>query len=1065
MFTFKFMNKIMFGMAIVRPLLTVYTAAPAREDAFPRNTLNGLACGLLALAGCLTLCAQDLPSPGTPRAATAPELRLLDAFTVLRFGRDEGIPEVAIQAVQQTEDGFIWCLTQNYLLQFDGHIFNRHSNLDSDPIQKPWPILYRGWTVDVQGVPWVYGQRGCGYLTAQGWCRVDVEASYHRFMIGLMPDERGHFWAVASDGVCRIEDGKMISLPNPCPWTPITSVIQDGDGLLLGTKAGLVRLCNHDADVTFLKEHPEIEDVTCLERDKSGHLLVCCKAGLLRQQEGSWERIPLPFSHQIATTLLEDQSGAVWVGTKNGLFRYHAGRWSALGMHDLGMPLEVLCLALDAAGQLWVGTGEGLLYLRPRLVHVLHTYPHKGRQMITSLTHDQKGTLWVGSAEDGLLRVDKDKLTPVSDIGLATGMALSALGKAQDGGLWVGTQGGGLFHLGPGRTRPIPELAGRKENARVVTAILEREAGRLWVGTALGLFTLTNATENTRLVPAVLKHTQNIAATFPHRITALDLDPDGTLWAGAENLQVLRVDQTGQEIVHGYGVGLPGPGVQTLYRDRDGKLWVGTNLGLGLFDGQKKWGRMVASQGLVDGEVRYMAEDNQGRLWLGTRRGLQVFSRAELESVIAGRKSSAEGFVIGQPEGMASEVCTPHASPGVAKDAEGRLYFATTDGLAVVDPSRVHATTNAPPPVLRQVLAGGEKVVYTRSELPPFFSGSDPAVITAATTVTFDAAYRDLTFLFSVPVYDSPQRVRFRWRLEGVDNGWTASATERQARYSSLPSGRYVFRVMAGWQGQWQETRMPFVFYIRPYFYERGAVQALSVFLIALALAVCVWLLQRARYRQRLRRLEGARALEQERARIARDLHDELGVGLTQIGLLGDLLGKRLQQASDGHQLATKLSLRARGLAGSLDEIVWAVNPANDNVQALGDYFSCFAQNLLSDAALAVEMQVEVSPACALRSGVRHQLFLAFKEALNNVLKHARARTVQIAIIERGGRLSLRVADDGCGLQGTFATGSPDGLRGMRERIERLSGNLAITSKDGEGTEVLIEIPVMKGEL
>ncbi len=1001
---------------------------------------------------------QDQPT-AEALTATRPVLRLLDDFTVLRFGRDEGIPEVAVQAVGQTADGFLWCLTQNYLLQFDGHSFVAYDNLDSDPIQKPWPILYRGWAVGPQGVPWVYGQRGCGFRSAQGWSRVDVEGSYHRFIVGLLPDAKGNFWAVASDGICRLEEGRLSALPEPCMWRPITSAIQEGDGLLLGTRAGLVQFRSDGSPRYSLMKRPEITDVTCLQRDHAGCLIICCKEGLVRLHGATLDKIPLPFSYQIATTLLEDPSGAIWVGTKHGLFRYADGRWSELGVHDFGGPLDVLCLSSDSAGHLWAGTGEGLLHLRPRVVRVLHANPHRGHQIITSVMTDREGVLWIGSAEDGVLRLDRDCLIPAQEPGLPTGMAISALGQANDGGLWVGTQGGGLFYSGPGGSRHVPDIPGRKERAHDVTAILECEAGRLWIGTSLGLFTLTNSAGRMRLAPAVLKQSENISATFPHRITAMALDADGSLWAGAENLRVMRVDHAGKDIVHDYGAGLPGAGVKTLYRDRDAKLWVGTSLGLGLYDGNRHWQKILASQGLVDGEIRQMIEDQQGRMWLGTRRGLQVFMRSELEAVAKGQKNSAEGFLIGLPEGMDSEVCTPHASPGVAADAEGHLFFATTDGLAVVDPARVYGATNVPSPVIQLVMAGAE-TVYKRQEI--VFGCPAQKTITAS-AVTLAPPHRELTFRFAAPIYDSPQRVRFRWRLDGVDTEWSPISTERQVRYSSLAPGQYFFRVMAGWQGVWRETETPFVFHIRPYFYERRSVQFAGACLCAVIISVLASLLQRMRYRRRIRLIEHAHAMEEERSRIARDLHDELGSGLTQIGLLGDLVCTGTRPADGIRELCAKISARARNLAGALDEIVWAVNPSNDNSPALSDYFSRYAQEFLHVASLNCEINVEPLPEDTLSSGMRHQVFLAFKEALNNIVVHAKASTVKLDIRMHDGELTLRLEDDGCGFDGAAGTGSPDGLRGMSERLARLGGRLTIESLASRGTLVVFRLPIKAG--
>jgi signal transduction histidine kinase len=264
---------------------------------------------------------------------------------------------------------------------------------------------------------------------------------------------------------------------------------------------------------------------------------------------------------------------------------------------------------------------------------------------------------------------------------------------------------------------------------------------------------------------------------------------------------------------------------------------------------------------------------------------------------------------------------------------------------------------------------------------------------------------------------------------------------------------------MAGGQGAWREAASPFRFRIRPRWFELPGVQALAGLSAAGLMALGIRKLERRRTAKRIERLKRERALERERARISRDLHDEMGVGLTEIGLLGDLAA--LPESGTSGELAAEISQRARGLVGSLDEIVWAINPANDTSLALGDYFSRYAQNLLQRAGIRCRLDVENRSLDApIDAEGRHNLFLAFKEALNNVINHAGASEVHIRIAEDGGVLTVRVDDDGCGLVNPSSEGSPDGLRGMRERLDAIGGTCEILSMSGEGTSVTFSLPV-----
>ena len=232
----------------------------------------------------------------------------------------------------------------------------------------------------------------------------------------------------------------------------------------------------------------------------------------------------------------------------------------------------------------------------------------------------------------------------------------------------------------------------------------------------------------------------------------------------------------------------------------------------------------------------------------------------------------------------------------------------------------------------------------------------------------------------------------------------------------------------------------------------------LVLLFFGVALTVIIWLLERQRGRRQIEQVEGERALERDRIRIARDLHDELGVGLTEIGLLGDLV---MAGAGNTPEQAGKISARARELVSALDEIVWAVNPANDNSLSLGDYFSRYAQTLLQRAGL--HCQIDVSPMSAnarISAESRHHLFLAFKEALNNTLTHARAKGVTIRIALESGLLTISVADDGCGMSQPAGEANANGLRNMRERLQNLGGRCEVESGLGRGTTIVFSLPV-----
>jgi signal transduction histidine kinase len=1023
--------------------------------------------------------------------------RLADEFTVSRYGREEGMLEVAVQEVGQTPDGFIWCLTPNHLLRFDGIGFSAFGGMDAGPIQSPYPVLFRGWAVDAAGTPWVFGRRGAARRTADGWQRLDGGEAWRPVI--EMADIAGDFHAVTADGVWRVEGSRWVSGPKelkPPREMRVTCAAEDpAGGVLLGGNLGVHRFDGATYEPVLLAADEGVGEVSGIHRGESGDWWVCGAGGLFRGVDGKWERFSTPFPGDQGSALLEDEEGAVWVGTKHGLFRWRAGVWAELSPGDVATSLEVLTLMRDRGNHLWVGTADGLLCLRPKWVDVLFSKPRQGKQPVGSLALDRSGQVWAGSLAEGLLRVSGGDLAPSEIPGMPEGVGVSALEAESRGGLWVGTLGGGLLRLAAdGRSRIFSEAPGSKEQANEISAILETR-DRLWVGTRRGLFTMNtpDATSPAAYLEAALLRTgSSQLVEFINRVTALTESGGSGVLAGYDGLWVLRHDPDPDKSGFGYGWGLPGPNVRAFFRDSGGRLWAATSHGLGLYaddawfetlkdnglfvdDTRRRtevrkawerqgkrmlWGKITANHGLANADVRQIAEDRQGRLWLGTRKGIQIFERKDLLDVADGRKASAEGRLIGIDEGMASEECTLNSSQGAVIDTGGNLYFATTDGVVRADPKRI-LTPEKPPPVFIERVTAGDTALYKRPEISPLSPGNPPAE--PRDEVFARPGARDIAFAFNSPAYDSPSRVQFRWLLDGLDEQWSPPSAEREVVYPRLNHGSYTFRVMAGGQGAWREAAAPFRFRISPRWFEIPAVQAAAILVCVAILAYAIRGWERRRTAKRIDRLKRDRAIERERARISRDLHDEMGVGLTEIGLLGDLAAFSDSGKSSG--LATEISQRARGLVGALDEIVWAINPANDNSLSLGDYFSRYAQNLLQRAGIRCRLDVENRSLDApIDAEGRHNLFLAFKETLNNVINHADASEVRIHIAENAGVLTVRVGDNGRGFGDSVGVGSPDGLRGLRERLAGIGGACDIRSASGEGTTVTLTLPVRKAQ-
>jgi len=423
-------------------------------------------------------------------------------------------------------------------------------------------------------------------------------------------------------------------------------------------------------------------------------------------------------------------------------------------------------------------------------------------------------------------------------------------------------------------------------------------------------------------------------------------------------------------------------------------------------------------------------------------------------------------FLYGRSEGLQGIQASFDFCPDAVRSTEHRLYFSMLTGLAEVRLEHARLNPLPPPVCLERIVADGRTyAVYQGATAPAAPNQARPVELAGSvgrTAVHLPPGLQNVRFEFSALSFSAPENVRFRYRMEGLDENWVNADTRRVAEYTHPPPGSYRFRVTAcNNDGVWNETgaALPVVF--EAYSWEKPWFRVGATALAFAALSGTVILILRHRHRRQIEQLEHQRALELERTRIARNLHDELGVGLTEIGLLGDVAAAASGLPQTGRESLQEITGRARSLVSSLDEIVWAINPANDSSQSLVDYFFPYAQKLLGHAGIRCRLQVtEPLPFGKVNSEKRHELFYAFKEALNNVIRHSGATEVQVGLAAAEDNLLVRVTDNGRGRGAASGTPSHHGLAGMSERLRRLGGRCDVTDASGGGMTVTFIVPV-----
>jgi signal transduction histidine kinase len=434
--------------------------------------------------------------------------------------------------------------------------------------------------------------------------------------------------------------------------------------------------------------------------------------------------------------------------------------------------------------------------------------------------------------------------------------------------------------------------------------------------------------------------------------------------------------------------------------------------------------------------------------------GILRASKTELNECADGKIPAVRFFSYGVNDGLPTIECSEGLQPAGGRTPDGRLWFPTTKGLAVVNPKDLRSNPLPPPMALEAVLVDGELVTNLAAELriPP--------------------GRRRLDFYYTGLSFVAPEKVRFKYRLEGLETGWVDAGAKRQAAYNFVPPGSYTFHAIAcNNDGVWNETGVSLAFALLPHFWQTWWFRVAGGLFIVAAASSLVWFETRRRMRRRLEILEHQQAVERERARIAKDIHDDLGASLTRITMLSQSLPEDAWIPEYVSLNLERIQDTARQLTRSMDEIVWAVNPKHDTLDSLAGYLSRYAHDFLSAAQVRCRLDFPLQlPVRLLTAEVRHNLFLAFKETLHNVVRHAAAGEVCVALKIEADQLVLIVSDNGRGFDsrptadalplkpGRLSPGN--GLANLRRRLVEIQGRCEIHSHPGRGTTVTFTVPL-----
>ncbi len=733
---------------------------------------------------------------------------------------DQGLPQSSVFAMAQTRDGYLWLGTEAGLARFDGVAFTTYNSTNTSGLPDNYASSL---LVDGADDLWVGTWVG-GVFRFSGGKSTGAPGASGSIVNCLYRDHADTLWAGRAAGLARWIGGRFH--PVPGMERDVYTLAEDVDGtLLIGSEGGL-RAWQHDRLVPWQPEGGRIEGpVWSIYRDREGTLWFGTPSALYRAANGKLDRFTtadgLPSGG--VRVITGTRNGQLWIGTDGGgLARFAAGRFERFTTRDGLSDDAVTALLEDREGSLWVGTQNGgLNRFREPILTIYSTRQGLSANVLWSVSGDGRQGLWIGTLGGGLNHFQGGRFTryTVND-GLPINSVFALL-QTSDGVLWVGTTNG-IARLRHGHWENLG-AAGVSPSGRI-SAFLEDRTGAVWIGTVQGLYRWKNGR---------LHDYSQEAGSATANVRAMVEDHEGSLWIATHGRGLIRL-RNGRFTRFTTKDGLSNDVVESLYADEHG-LWVGTVRGLNLVrDGRITILPLSAAVFMTD--IFQILKDDISNLWLSSNQGLARVSQGALLAA-AGHPGSVDLQEMVSLDGMRRIEFNGATQNAGWKSPDGRLWFPSIKGLVVVDPAHLRSNPLPPPVHIEQLLVDGRAVELDgRLDLPPVRGG--------------------LEFHYTATSLLIPERVRFRYMLEGYDRDWVDAGTRRVAYYTQVPAGRYRFRVIAANNdGVWNQVGATVAFRLRPHFYEAVWFKALC----SLALVIgCV-----LGFRLRVRRIqEGSRKLE-----------------------------------------------------------------------------------------------------------------------------------------------------------------------------------------------------------
>ena len=915
-----------------------------------------------------------------------------------------GLSESVAHAIVQDERGYIWVGTGYGLNRFDGSSFRQFYEYDGLAHNRIHSLFQ-----DREGTIWIGTETGISVLQRDSLITPEsVRALSGYSILDIFQDQSGNYWfGTDGNGAWRLDtENVLVSIDETfgLPIERVRSIKQTSDGVIwIGAREGLVKIDNEGA-IHFIEDHglPELR-IRNIYIDDYDRLWIGTRAGLVRYADGSFEVFcdEQGLNDSRIQTITVESPDRIWVGTESGISLFDGERFRNYSRDD-GVPAAIIYSSIkDREGNIWFGTlGGGITMYVGDYFKSYNIDNGLTNNVVTGFAEDSESNIWIATYGGGVLRFDGESFQHFSESDGLMDNKVYAIVQDSRGRMWVSTRDGisiyenGIFTGLDQETFPF----------RVVRGVYEDPANDVfWIATYNdGVIRLTSD-------GYVQYHTGN---GFLHN-TVMDIKQDtaGNLWFATYG---------GAAVFDGHQFryftiadGLPSNGVIHIHVDHDGDIWFSTFSGIARYDGEQI--QVLRNTGGTESISYFTIQDNNGEFYVGTNRGLYFIKPEILFSTEERRELLSNYRIFNQNQGLIANELNAGGS-FVASD--GSIWLGTVEGLSQFFPERVRKNTAPPGLEFEEILVSGQLLRADRSY-----------------QLKHDQNF--VQFTFTGLSYEAPDQLIYEYRMRGLDQGWQFTR-ERVVRYPSLSPGQYVFQLRAyNADGIISANVLNYSFKILPPFYYQWW------FLILTVLAAAGLILFFMRYFKIRKQVD----IERMRVQIASDLHDDVGSSLTELALQTDFLqaGKLSDEIK---QTLQQLGEHSRKIVNSLDDIVWSIDARNDTAGDLTDRMQDYVNQVFVNGGVEVHYHFDqLRMHEKLPVDVKENVYLIFKEAVNNILKHSDAIRVDIIFSFSGKTYELLVRDNGTQIKSDRKSGQ--GLRNIRMRAERIGSKVQINTNEG----------------